>query len=315
MTGSAIEYLDAREMFTRLPPARATAAITDALTGGVDPSSDPARSNVPTTHGHFLLMPTDIGDFAGVKIATVAPQNPLHGHPRIQGLYILFDSATLTPRAILDGPALTTLRTPAVSIAAVRPALELRSTPLRVVIFGGGPQATGHANTLADAMRGRRPIERTTYVVRTPHDHRHLHTPDADVVAAGSDRMRSTIADADVVVCATSAQTPLFDSTDIGSQAIVIAVGSHEPQAREVDSALVSRAQVVVEDVPTALRESGDIVLAARDGAVRATELIPMAAFVTGNVAPDLDRPLFFKSSGMSWEDLVVARAVVSATR
>jgi ornithine cyclodeaminase/alanine dehydrogenase-like protein (mu-crystallin family) len=43
---------------------------------------------------------------------------------------------------------------------------------------------------------------------------------------------------------------------------IVIAVGSHEPDRREVDTPLVSRAQVIAEDRETALRECGDIVMA-----------------------------------------------------
>ena len=71
---------------------------------------------------------------------------------------------------------------------------------------------------------------------------------------------------ADVVVCATTARTPLFDSTLLTDDVIVIAIGSHEPDARELDGALMGRAQVVVEDVATALRECGDVVLAIADG-------------------------------------------------
>jgi ornithine cyclodeaminase len=49
---------------------------------------------------------------------------------------------------VLDGTALTTLRTPAVSVAAVLPVLPDR--PLRVAVVGAGPQAVGHVATLAD---------------------------------------------------------------------------------------------------------------------------------------------------------------------
>jgi ornithine cyclodeaminase len=36
-----------------------------------------------------------------------------------------------------------------------------------------------------------------------------------------------------------------------------------------------------------------------------------MRDVLTGDVAPPTDRPLVFKSVGMSWQDLVVAAAVV----
>ena len=50
----------------------------------------------------------------------------------------------------------------------------------------------------------------------------------------------------------TAARTPLFDGADVAPHAVVVAVGSHEPGARETDSALVGRATVVVEDRATA---------------------------------------------------------------
>ena len=39
-------------------------------------------------------------------------------------------------------------------------------------------------------------------------------------------------------------------------------------------------------------------------------DLVPMRDVVTGAVTPPPDRPLVFKSVGMSWQDLVVAEAV-----
>ena len=96
---------------------------------------------------------------------------------------------------------------------------------------------------------------------------------------------------------------------------MVIAVGSHEPDARELPADLLARATVVVEDPGAALREAGDVVLAIADGAIRADDLVPMRDVVTGAVRPGPDRPLVFKSTGMSWEDLVVAEAVLAGIR
>src|SRR5690606_19627615 len=110
--------------------------------------------------GEFLIMPSEAAGFAGVKVLSVAPDNPAAGLERIQGIYVLLDSATLTRRALLDGTALTSLRTPAVSAAA---ADVLAASDIdHLVVFGSGPQALGHVA----AMRAIRTIERVTLVAR-----------------------------------------------------------------------------------------------------------------------------------------------------
>jgi ornithine cyclodeaminase/alanine dehydrogenase-like protein (mu-crystallin family) len=120
------------------------------------------------------------------------------------------------------------------------------------------------------------------------------------------------VAGADVIVCATSAGEPVFDSASTKPDVIVIAVGSHDPDRREVDTQLVARAQVIVEDRDTALRECGDVVMAIADSEPTAADLTPMKDVVTGATTLDLDRAVFFKSSGMSWEDVVVAEAIAN---
>jgi ornithine cyclodeaminase/alanine dehydrogenase-like protein (mu-crystallin family) len=295
-----------------LGPRQAVEAIGVALTAGLDPAADPARMVVPTAHGQLLLMPSAGGDHAGVKVATVAPGNTARGLPRIQGLYLLFDAAALSAVALLDGIALTTLRTPAVSVAAVLPFLRDDASPLRVAVFGTGPQGVGHVVTLADTLAGQRDIGEVTYLARRPES---TAAPDhgpvpVTVTAAGSPEAERVLRRADVVVCATTAREPLFDSALIGDRVIVIAVGSHEPDAREVDGTLVARAHVVVEDVATAMREAGDIILAISEGRTSAADLIPMHRVVTDPPSVRFDRPVLFKSTGMAWEDLVVATAV-----
>lgn len=293
-----MRYVDAAGV-AALGPAAAVQAIVDALRGGLDPATDPARISVGLAAGQFLLMPSQSSTAAGVKVVTVAPDNPSHGLPRIQAAYLLFDHDTLALRAVLDGTALTTLRTPAVSVAAVLDRLPERA--LRLAVIGAGPQAIGHVATMAAVRR----LEAATYLVRDPSRAR------LDAVALGSPRADEVLGSADVVVCATSARSPVFDSAVLRDDVVVIAVGSHEPDARELDAALLARATVVVEDAATALRGAGDVILAVGEGALEPTDLLSMRDVVTGAVAVPADRPLVFKSVGMSWEDLVVAVAVV----
>ena len=138
-----MRYLDA-EAVSALGPARARQAIVDALRGGLDPSVDPARVSVPLSHGEFLLMPSEGEAAVGIKVVTIAPDNPGWGLPRIQAAYLLFDQGTLALRAVLDGTALTTLRTPAVSVAAVEGQLPERAMRVAVIGAGAGPARISH---------------------------------------------------------------------------------------------------------------------------------------------------------------------------
>jgi ornithine cyclodeaminase/alanine dehydrogenase-like protein (mu-crystallin family) len=274
----------------------AVAALRAALRDGLEPEDDWARLRVPVAHGHLLLMPAEWGRYAGIKVATVAPANPARGLPRIQGGYQLFDAETLTPLAVLDGAELTALRTAAVSALAVD---ELAAPDAsRLVVFGTGPQARGHIA----AVRAVRPVTDVAVVGRD--------TTRTDVFASSVDARRGVVADvadADVVVCATTARTPLFDGALLRPSATVVAVGSHEPGAREVDETTVCTSTVVVEARSTALREAGDVTQPLAAGVFDPDTLVELASLVRGTVTVDRERPRLFKSVGMAWEDLVIA--------
>jgi ornithine cyclodeaminase/alanine dehydrogenase-like protein (mu-crystallin family) len=271
-------------------------ALRAALRGGLDPDADHARAVVPVSHGQFLLMPAEWGAYAGVKVATVAPANPAVGRPRIQGTYLLFDASTLTPLATIDGMALTAVRTAAVSALAVDVLAPADAS--RLVVFGTGPQARGHIA----AIRTIRPVEDVVVIGR-----------DQDRTAAFAssvDGRVGSVADvggADVVVCATTARTPLFDGASLLARSTVVAVGSHEPDAREVDDTTVAASTVVVETRSTALREAGDVVQAVAAGALDPSTLVCLADVVRGTAAVESGRSRLFKSVGMAWEDLVIA--------
>jgi ornithine cyclodeaminase/alanine dehydrogenase-like protein (mu-crystallin family) len=270
----------------------AIAALRDALRDGLDPAADPTRRKVDVDHGHLLLMPAEWGGYVGVKVATVADR----GQPRIQGTYLLHDAETLTPLAMLDGVALTSVRTAAVSAVAA----DLLATPdaSRLVVFGTGPQAASHVA----ALRVIRPVDEIIVVGRDPD-----RTQVFASSVAGRAGSAKDVADADVVVCATTAREPLFDGDLLRPHATVVAVGSHEPTAREVDEATVCGSTVVVEARSAALREAGDVSQPVKAGVFDPDTLVELATLVRGPVSIDPGRPRLFKSVGMAWEDLVIA--------
>jgi ornithine cyclodeaminase/alanine dehydrogenase-like protein (mu-crystallin family) len=131
-----------------------------------------------------------------------------------------------------------------------------------------------------------------------------------DVVGREGRDVDDLVSAADLICCCTTAREPLFDGELVPDRATVVAIGSHEPDAREVDDALARRATVVVESRTSALREAGDVIAAIASSALDEHELVTLAELVKGQAAPDPGRPRLFKSTGMAWEDAVVAAAV-----
>lgn len=300
----AVRWIPAEEIFASVGFGAAVQALRRDLQAGLDPSADFDRGVLDVSHGQLLLMPAQAGEFVGVKIATVAPGNSALGKERVQGVYVLMDAATLSPLALLDGAALTTLRTPAVSAAAADPLAPADIEHL--VVFGSGPQAWGHI----EAMRTIRAIGRVSIVARDRGRAAALASRVQDSGMVASVGSADSVRDAQLIVCATTARVPLFDGTLVPADSCTVAVGSHEPDARELPSALLARGQVVVDEPAVALRENGNVLVAIREGVIDAGSLIPMRDVVTGSIAADRSRPRIFVSSGMSWEDLVVAAEV-----
>lgn len=288
-----------------LSPREAIAAIERALRDGLRPEDEPARANVPSPTGHLLVMPSASEQAVAVKLASVAPGNAEQGLPRIQGVVVLFDDRTLAPTAIVDAVALTALRTAAVSAVAV----DRLAVPdaRRLLVFGTGPQAWAHV----EALRAIRPIEHVDVVAR---DHDRTEAFVARCREAGLDARAgdptTDLVRAEIVCCCTSAHEPLFDGRLVADSATVVAVGSHEPDVRELDEQLVGRATVVVESRSSALREAGEIVQAVAAGVCTPEALVPLDELVRGTVDLPTDRPRLFKSTGMAWEDAVIAAAV-----
>jgi ornithine cyclodeaminase/alanine dehydrogenase-like protein (mu-crystallin family) len=275
--------------------------LRSALRAGLDPDSQPDRIISPLGSGQLLTMPATVGNRAGVKLVTIADQHEARTGQRINGLYVLFDAETLAPVATLDGAALTALRTAAVSALAVD--LLAPASARRMLVFGTGSQAFGHIH----AVRSVRAIERVGVVGRDPGRTaafvQRLRAEGIDAAVADP----TAVVEADLVVCCTTAREPLFDGRLLSEHTVVLACGSHEPDAREVDSETVRRCGVLVESVALACAQAGDVVLAIADGAITAADVVGLASLVRGQTAA---RPRLIKTVGMGWQDLVIAMAI-----
>lgn len=298
-----LDVLTASDVSKHLPMRRAIDALAGALRDGLEPGDSPPRIATPLRNGGFLLMPGEFGAYAGVKVLTVGTGAASASYPRIQGNYLLFDAHTMQPIAALDGIALTSIRTPAMSAVAVD---RLAPTgPCTLVVFGTGPQALAHVHAIGTV----RELEDVAIVGRSAAGTERILE---ELTAAGfSARAADTgvVGDADIIACCTTSREPLFDGASVRDEAVVVAMGSHEPDARETDDVLAKRSVVYVEDVENALREAGDVVIALENDCLDLSEVRTITELVRQEQPPHRSGPAFVKTVGMGWQDLIVASA------
>jgi len=274
-----------------------------------EPSSAPLRSRVDTPSGSLLSMPAGGTRGVGVKLVTLTDANPSRGLPFVQAVYVMFDAETQAPTAVLDGDALTALRTAAVSGLATRHLA--RPDARRLVVFGAGVQAAAHL----EAMAAVRPVDEVVVVSRTRGRAEALAACAEEKGIRASVGGPQAVAHADLVCTCTTSPMPVFDGAMLTAGSHVNAVGAYLPDTREVDTETVRRARVVVETREVAAAEAGDVLVPIAEGAVRAEHVVAdLCELARGTpVRRSPEDVTLFVSVGMAFEDLVVAGAVAEA--
>ena len=283
--------------------------LIDALASGfvrlsAGSVSVPPRVAATAPAGFLAVMPGWVADVGmAAKLVSVFAGNHSHGLPSHQALITVFDEATGTPLAIMDGTEITATRTAATSALAVR---ELARRDASVLaILGAGVQGAAH---LAAVSR----VRAFTSVRIASRDVSHaaaLASRDARAVAVES--FAAAVDGADVVCCCTDAPEPVLSRSWLAAGAHVSSVGA-SPQGPELDAETIAAGAVFVESrvacspfpagshelagvPPSRVVELGEVLAGTRPGRTSEGQLT------------------VWKSMGHAVEDVVAARLVLDA--
>lgn len=215
----------------------------------------------------------------------------------------LFSSDTGKLLRVVQGNQLTRLRTAAVTRVVADACVSGRRKLL--AIFGSGIQARAHVEAFClDGLTSEVLVCALNGGEAFATDIRQRFS-----VAARTVDAPTAVAEADIVITATRSPTPLFDGSLLRPGAFVAAIGSSKPTTREIDDATLARAsRVVVESAGQAMREGGDLVMAA-DAAALAGKVVELGQLVAGTacgLTTDGDITVY-KSVGIGIEDVALA--------
>ncbi len=314
--------LNAADVRQALPMSLAIDAMKQAFAAFCDGNAlVPPRISLPMARhsGVTLIMPsfvdaaTTAEQSLAVKIVSLFNGNQARRLARIQAAIVVLEPDTGRPVALLDGAMLTAIRTAAASGAATD--LLARRDCRTVALFGAGVQAITHLF----AMCAVRPIEKIIICSRTPSKVAALIAEfagrpaiPAELIAA--DSPRQALADADIVCCTTTSQTPIFEDADLKPGVHINAVGSYTPQAREVPPETVCRALVVVDSRHAAWEEAGDLIQPLQAELIGREHIhAELGELVLGRQTGRSDerQVTLFKSVGLAVQDAVAARVAL----
>lgn len=265
-------------------------AMADLSAGAV---VQPVRVMVPVAeHRGFLGVMPAYGGALGAKLVTFYPHNQgIHTH---HATILLFRPETGEPLAIIDGRLITEMRTAAVSAVATR--LLARPDASVLALIGSGVQARSHLEALR-VVRDLREVRVWSPRNAPAFAERH------GVRAAAS--AEEAVRGADVVVVATTSETPVLHGKWLAPGAHVNAVGAPRPTWRELDDDVLTQGRIYVESREAATRESGDVIAAGR--------VFAEIGEVVAGTRPgrESEREItVFKSVGVAIEDVATADLV-----
>jgi alanine dehydrogenase len=275
----------------------------------------PPRGTImlPGFNGSISFMPSYLeGSWAqATKIISIYPDNPRRGLPTTAAWIVVNDPETGQVEAFMDGTYLTGVRTGAVSGVAAK---YLAPEDARVAaIFGAGVQARNQAWAVATV---RKLDEIRVY----------------DQVKAAADRFVDEVGErlgvpvvraesgeeacrgADMVLTATTSKTPVVRREWLGDRVHVSAIGAFYPDCRELETAIIVDAKVVIDEWEAIRLESGDIMIPVREGAMTEDHVYAeLGELVTGEKQGRTpgDGLTVFKSVGIAIQDAAVAKLVV----
>ncbi|WP_069808195.1 ornithine cyclodeaminase family protein [Vulcanisaeta thermophila] len=252
------------------------------------------------------VMPCGLrGSGVAVKVVNVISRNASRGLPTTQGLVLLFDDETGTPRAVINGTALTAWRTAAATAVSIR---YLARDTDSIAIIGAGLQARYHAVLFMRVFNVRKFIinSRTREKALKLAEFIRSRGFDAVVVDSVEDAVRG----ADVIVAATTNKTPVIMGEWLVNGQHVASIGAPERDARELNDEVLRRSRrLFVDSRKAVINETGDVIIPMNNRLIDENYLIEIGE-VIANIKPGRtsdDEITVFKSVGIAAEDLAAS--------
>ena len=268
--------------------------------------------SIPEKQGWLGVMPAYLAHAGALasKIVTVYQDNATRrGIPNVLASVVLNDVETGRVQAIMEGSQITAMRTGAVSGVATK--YLARADANRVGIFGAGVQARKQLQAVCEVRRIRSAL---VYDISKESTKDFIaESAKAGMTVSAADSPEEIVHESDIIVTATTSNTPVFSGRHIKPGTHINAIGAFTPATRELDNETISTSKIVVDSIDAALAEAGDIIIPLKGGVIQRQNIwAELGEIVAGKKAgrTSNEEKTLFKSVGLGIQDAAVAMVV-----
>jgi len=273
----------------------------------------PLRTPIAPPDGLSLYMPAYLKEMKALacKVVTVYKNNPKKFNmPVVIGKVLVQDPETGDVVCIMDGGYLTAVRTGAVSGVATK-YLARKDKNQVAGIFGTGVQAQMQLWAVSIARKLSKVIvydisdESANTFIKEMGEKLNLEI----IKAENPDQ----VLEADIICTATSSATPIFDGKKVKKGTHINGIGSHTPNARELDSEIIMRSRFIGDSKEACFSEAGDIILPVKEGVIDESHFYgELGDVIIGKVESRMndEEITIFKSNGLAIQDVATAKLI-----
>jgi ornithine cyclodeaminase/alanine dehydrogenase-like protein (mu-crystallin family) len=274
----------------------------------------PQRLNLdmPEVNADSLIMPVYSANEKkyGVKIVSLNQDNPANNLPFIHAVMILFDAGNGKPLALLDAENLTAIRTGAASGLATKLLSNANSTV--AAIFGAGIQARYQLCAICEVRNIKKVLLFDNDQSKVESFKHEMENELGLSIEICNDQ--NVLKDTQIICTATTSSVPVFDDKYISRDTHINAIGSYQPNRREIPSETVARSIIFVDSRESCLKEAGDLIIPKNEGLEFEVTEIGEVLQNENSEKSSNEEITFFKSVGNAAQDLICAIHIFKKT-
>ncbi len=297
-----VPFLTAENVLAAVSPERAVEAVREGFIAYAkgEWTMPPKIYVAAYPNGDFRAMPAIGAGHATLKWVTSFPVNLERGLPTVKAIVLVSDAETGMPVAVLEGSALTALRTGAAAVLAAETLGRRKAKTVAVI----GAGVNGKATARTFLARGREVM---------------IWDLDSERARAAAEELGATVAAdreealaADIVATVTPAYEPLISESFLRPGQHVSLMGADGPGKCEIDPREIARTHVFCDEWAQA-SHAGELQHSVREHLVKREQVTQLGDVLAG-LAPGRANGkeiTTFDSTGLAIQDLALALAVL----